>query len=191
MRLWTVQPVEVWKNLQEVGCYVCDKSKSESFEDPSFVKAYDWLVAKMEKRIGARPKGVEYPVWAWHTYDGRHCELDLNIDAYVSKGEEAVCLEVEIPDGQVLLSDFNNWHSVLNNTYCDRSLTEEEWEKETEWFSRLRGEERQKVKLDSWNRIFDITPRVTEFCSNGHFVQATFWSLKLEDVKKVRFFVGT
>lgn len=190
MRLWTIQPVEVWKLLQENGRYVCDKSKSECLEDYSFVTAYNWLVDEMENRIGVRPEDVEYPVWAWYAYDGVHGELDLDEEAYVSKDQEAVCLEVEIPDEEVVLTDFGNWHCVLNNGYCFNALSEDEWESEMEWFDSLESVEKKKVKVESWQRIFDTTRIVNDFVENGRYVQATFWSLKLEDVKKVRFFVG-
>ncbi|MBO5180041.1 MAG: DUF3841 domain-containing protein [Clostridia bacterium] len=190
MRLWTVQPVEVWKLLQENGRYVCDKTKSECLSDLTFVESYDWLVKEMEDRIGARDEDVEYPVWAWHTFDGKNDELDLDKESYVSAGEEAVCLEIEIPDNEVVLTDFNNWHCVLNNSYCASALSEEEWESEMKWFDSLERDEKKKVKEESWRRIFDITRIVNDFVENGMYVQATFWSLKLENVKKVRHFVG-
>lgn len=190
MRLWTVQPVEVWKLLQEKGLYVCDKAKSECLEDPYFVAAYDWLVAQMEDRVGARPEGVEYPVWAWYTYDGVHGELNLDKESYVGKGQKAVCLEIEIPDNEVVLTDFENWHCVLNNAYCSNALSEEEWDRDMEWYDSIGMEEQKKVKVESWQRVFDVTPIINDFVANGMYVQATFWSLKLENVRNVRFFVG-
>lgn len=190
MRLWTVQPVEVLKLLQEKGLYVCDKTKSECLEEPSFVAAYDWLVAQMEDKVGVRPEGVEYPVWAWYAYDGVHGELNLDKESYVAKGQEAVCLEVEIPDNEVVLTDFSNWHCVLNNSYCSDALNEDEWDSDMEWFDSLKGEEKEKAKVASWQRIFDITRISNDFAENGMYVQATFWSLKLENVKKVRYFIG-
>ena len=166
MRLWTVQPVEVWNLLQITGFYVCDASKSECLEEYSFGKAYDWLVSEMEKRIGSRPEGIEYPVWAWHTHDGKNSAPDLDEYDYVSNGSEAVCLEIEIPDEQVVLTDFINWHCVLNDSYCDEAITEEEWDKEMEWFDSLYGEERKKVKIDSWQRIFDTTRIHNDFITS-------------------------
>lgn len=57
-----------------------------------------------------------------------------------------VCIEFEIPDNQVLLSDFNAWHYVLNNSWNDDSKNEEEWEKMQDNFDKLDGETKTKIK---------------------------------------------
>jgi hypothetical protein len=98
-------------------------------------------------------------------------------------------LEIEIPDSQVLLSDYNNWHNVLNGWYNDNSMNRDEWEAEREWYRSLNGKEAEKALLESWERIFDVTPFE---CGDGWrrnacFVQATFWKFHLADVKKVQY----
>ena len=55
MRLWTIQPEEVWDILREKGVYRCDPDKCELLKidelNPKFGPAYNWLVNQMEKRI--------------------------------------------------------------------------------------------------------------------------------------------
>ena len=187
MILWTIQPLEVWKELNEKGYYVCDTKRAPCIIDGSFVDAYEWLVTVMNERC-KKPSGVECPVWAWHTTNWEHKKPDLRKSCYGKKGEKCVCLEIEIPDDEVILSDFEEWHRVLNDSYCDSSLSEEEWEKELKWFDNLPRDDREKVKRESWMNIFDVTPFENEWTVRGRYIQATFWRLNLNNVKKVQFF---
>ncbi|MEW3584057.1 DUF3841 domain-containing protein, partial [[Clostridium] symbiosum] len=41
---------------------------------------------------------------------------------------KCVCIEFEIDDNKVLLSDFDGWHFVLSNGYYDQSGSEDEAE---------------------------------------------------------------
>ena len=79
MRLWTIQSPEVYQLIEETGVYRCDpyqsgmltpidESKAGLELEKQFADSYDWLVRQMEKRIGPRPEGVVYPVWAWYQY---------------------------------------------------------------------------------------------------------------------------
>ena len=74
MILWTIQPLEVYKQIQEIGVYHCDFEKSflNDCRDQ-----YDWLVRQMKHRIGAPPEGVSYPVWAWYMWEGVRKKPDL------------------------------------------------------------------------------------------------------------------
>jgi hypothetical protein len=77
MRLWTIQPVEVWNMIQETGVYIADPDKAFCHGDKNCTRAYKWMVTQMEKRIGAKPEGVTYPVWAWHTQEYKHKKPDF------------------------------------------------------------------------------------------------------------------
>lgn len=192
MILWTIQPLSVWQELNKKGYFICNPKKAENLNESeyySFKDAYDWLNTQMELRVGKRPNGVQYPVWAWYRRDWKHKKPDLREAAYGKRGEKAVCLEIEIPDNQVLLSDYDYWHFVLNNWFLDNSTSEEEYDKMHDWFDSLPIEKKEKIKLESWNRIFDITPIENDWFSVGRYVQATFWCLKLSQVRKVQFFV--
>ena len=147
MRLWTVQPLDIIDIIKKQGYFVCTSEKSENYED--FKDAYDWLIIQMKNRGIKQPKGVELPIWAWHTFNGNHKKLDLRYGGLGIKGQRQACIEVEVPDNQVLLSDYNNWHFVLNNSWYDNSQNEEEWNQMQEWYDKLPVQEREKLKVES------------------------------------------
>ena len=192
MRLWTIQPIEVWEELNKKGYFICNPIKADYISDKewNFKEAYDWLVGQMEYRIGRRPNGVSYPIWAWHTRDWKHKKPDLRNIGLGNKGEKSVCIEVEVPDNQVVLTDFDVWHFVLNKWYFDDSYSEEEWEKLHAKYDRLDSDGKEKVKIQSWQKVFDVSPFQNEWCQRGRYIQATFWVLYLKDVKDVRFFTA-
>ena len=125
MVVWSIQPVAVYEKLMEDGVYRCDPEKIEFFDDENFRRCYDWLVSKMEEKIGKRPDGVTYPVWAW-LKKGERNRPDLRHERWNCgrKGERFVCMEIEIPDEKVVLSDFDTWSTMLSNSLV--SWSEEE-----------------------------------------------------------------
>lgn len=193
MKLWTIHPVEVWEWLQQQGFY--RGAKELVYED--FLDSYDWFIIEMEKRLGPRPEKESYPVWAWKQWNGVHIRPDLRFSSFLEKGTRGVRLEIDIPDEQVVLSDFDKWHYVLNYWYL------EENEEDGELFDKeikKRGLDYYQQKplpdpyyhqkiVDSWQRIFDIEPRNEEE-KRSLSIQAIFWELKLEQVRKVDFFVA-
>ena len=189
MLLWTMQPVEVYDALKKNGVYRCDITKSDYASYEQFTDAYDWMKEQLTDRCG-NPKHIKDMVWAWHTYDGKHKKPDLRHTGFGKKGEKEVCLEIDIPDNEVLLSDFDEWHNVLNRWFCDNSQNEEEWEHIQEELDNLPGDVRDKKIRESWQRIFDIKQYKTDWRSNGYYVQAVFWELKLEQIKKVQYFTA-
>ena len=170
MRIWTTQTVSFWNQLQEQGVVHCDTSKSWGSND--FKEAYDWMVAQMASRIGPAPEGVDYPIWGWQQVGCYKKEYHGSVTGY-SEEEGAVFITADIPDNLVLLSDFDDWHFVLNHMHTD---------------FRWRGKEadREAAIIKSWDTIFDLNRR-------GHWIrhrrnrtiQATFWELRLEWVTGV------
>lgn len=187
MKLWTMQPIKVWEKIEKDGVFHCDEKLSENNED--FKESYAWMVEQMDKRM-KHPNKCVLPVWAWHTYNWENKKPDLRESGFGNPKERCVCLELEIPDEEVLLSDFNAWHYVLNHSWFDDSKNEEEWDKLHEWFDNLPGEEREKLRIESWQKIFNVEPYEDEWSTNGRYVQAVFWELKKDHVKKVQFFTA-
>lgn len=163
MILWTIQEEEVYETIMQTGVYRCDFSKSYMQD---WKLQYDWIVSQMIDRIGNKPIGVDYPVWAWYQKKGKRKEPDLRWERWHCgwKGERFVCLEIEIPDRDVLLSDFNAWSGILNDGLL--SDTEEE-DEELERKNRLSEQERHKMKLKNWEGIFDITPFENDWTIRG------------------------
>lgn len=185
MIVWTIQPVEVYNQILEKGYFVCDGRKIDKW----FRKKYKWLSNEMKEKIGKPPKGVTYPVWAWHTRNFKNKRPDLRSSEYGNKGTKSVCIELEIPDNQVLLSDFDAWHFVLNNWYLNTDCWDEEtFDKDEEWLNSL-SEEQRNIEIEkSWQGIYNLEPKETTWMCRGKWIQATFWELKKEYIKDVKFF---
>ena len=190
MKLWTIQPVEVYEILMRDGLFTCDPKKAS---EPTFFDAYNWLVKKLEEKY-PKPKNVQYPIWAWFRFNSKEKKPDLRHSCYGPRGEKMVCLELEVPDEKVLLSDFDLWHFPLNNWWLDDCFHdgyyEEDYDKNHKWFKSLSEDEQRKEKEKSWEQIFNIEPYENDWISRGKYVQAVFWVLKKEYVKKAKRFTA-
>ena len=188
MKLWTIQKAEVLEILERDGIY---RTNTAACHNPDLSEAYDWLNTYLEKK-DIKPEGVDYPIWAWFRHDRKEKKPDLRKAAYAAPGTKCVCIELEIPDNKVLLSDYDAWHAVLNKWWIDDSTNEEEWDKNHDWFDTLSFEERKVLMEKSWEKIFDIELREdpTNWDSNGKYIQAVFWELRKEYVKKAQYFTA-
>ena len=186
MRLITIQDKPAYDNLCSTGTLRCNPELAEWLQVAEFRISYDWLVKQMERRIGTPPQGVIYPLWAWHTIDGKPAKTDLRRTVLNNYHGEQYALTIEIPDEQVLLSDEGNWHHVLNNCFLNGADNKADYEKTETWFDALQPNEKQKVKTMSWERIFDVEPFENDWHIRGHFVQATFWELRMDQIINAR-----
>ena len=73
MRLWTIQPIKVWNEIQNYGVYRCNPVLTTLDMDDE----YKWMIRKMVDRTGPPPEGVQYPVWAWYKQNGKYHKPDL------------------------------------------------------------------------------------------------------------------
>ena len=186
MKLWTMQTRDVWESLQRAGVFRCDTELCWMAAD--FPRAYAWLAREMTKRVGPPPQGVDWPVWAWYMQNGKHKKPDLRSErwGYGPGDEDYCCIELEIAPERVLLSDFDEWHIVLCNGLV--SDTEEEDIAQEALYESLSDEEKNAYKEKNWERVFDTSPLNNGWTTRGEWVQATFWELRREDVRAVRFF---
>lgn len=188
MRLWTIQPEKLYTELLREKVVSCKPELSAYLQEWGFESAYDWMVSQMEQRIGAATPGVKYPIWAWYTLEGKNEKPDLRKTEFRYYRENQACIELEVPDQDVLLSDECDWHIVLNNWYLIKDGTgDNEFDREYEWFKTLPETEQEIVKRKSWENIFHVRDENEE---PKQYVQATFWELRLEYVRGVRFFKG-
>ena len=193
MRLWTIQPVGVYEKLKSERVLHYDPTESELLVEVGevFRPAYDWLVEQMRVRVAPPPVDVQYPFWAWHTIDWKHKKPDLRLGTFRGYSGAQTCIELEIPDKDVLLSDEGMWHLVLNDGYYGKAQSDEEYEAEARWFDGLPPQEQLAVNHKSWEKIFEIDPPInTKWDIRGDFIQATFWELRLDQVVSVRYFTG-
>lgn len=187
MRIWSIQPESLYEQLKVDKVLHYDAK----FADEDFLPAYQWLARQMAVRTGPPPEGVLYPFWAWHTIDGKNQKPDLRRSEYKEYDARPVCLELEIPADKVLLSDFEAWHIVLNNSYYFYFSDEEEAHRIHAWFDSLPSDEQTGIRTKSWEKIFDVCPPNKDSGDDqGMYVQATFWALRLDQVVAVRRFNG-
>lgn len=187
MVLWTIQPEEVYELIQRTGLYHCALEKS-IFNDCK--EQYDWLVQEMKERIGKPPEGVSYPVWAWYMWEGARKKPDLRRERWGNgwKGDRFACMEIDIPDDRVVLSDFDVWSIILLHGLIADS--EEEVDRLDEEYESLPQEEKKKYREHNWKIAFDLTYVDNGWMHRGDSIQATFWELRKEDIKKVWFFIS-
>ena len=61
MRLWTIQGIEIYEQLQRDGMAYCTIPAWS--DDEKFMKAYHWMADQMRQRIGEPPiKDIKYPM---------------------------------------------------------------------------------------------------------------------------------
>ena len=189
MRLWTIQGIDIYNQLQREGIAYC--TKPYFGDDEMFVDAYHWMAKQMRQRIGEPPvSGLEYPLWAWYQYDSIKKRQPPRSPHEMSEGLSAY-MEIEIPDNQVLLSDYINWHNVLLKcALADGKRIEKMRDKlDNAAGRRLRFKECpltvQKEIEKSWEAVFDLDRRdqdVGLHHKRNRSIQATFWVLRHENI---------
>ena len=187
MILWTIQPLEVYELIQHTGVYHCDFSRSVLSD---FGEQYDWLVNAMKDRIGDPPEGVSYPVWAWYMWEGVRKKPDLRKERWGNgwKGEQYACMEIDIPEKDVVLSDFDSWSIILLHGLLADS--EEEDNRLEQIYDSLSEKDRKVFRDKNWEKAFDLTYVDNKWVHRGDSIQATFWELRKEDIREVRFFTA-
>lgn len=185
MILWTCQEEAVYNELLKTGVYRCDINLS-SMKD--CCEKYDWLVRQMKQRIGPPPEQVTYPVWAIYQQDDKRRKPDLRRERWEvgCDGERFACIEIEIPDRDVLLSDFDAWCMLLSDFLI--SDTEQEDRCLEAQYEALSPSEKRRMKEKNRERVFNLSPLNNGWARRGYEIQATFWELRLEQVRDVRFF---
>lgn len=195
MRLWTIQGIEIYEMLQRDGYAYC--TKPSWGDDEKFMYAYHWMARQMKQRIGEPPiAAIEYPIWAWYQYHSAKRKKPSRSWKDIQEGISAY-MEIEIPDKDVLLSDFSAWHHPLNQWCLDNWRT---IDKKTDLLEKETGRrfdfqdypiEIQEEIVKSWDAVFDINRRDKEVMGRTHkknrSIQATFWMLRPEYVQSVEF----
>lgn len=191
MRLWSIQPEEVAAAIARGDTYTCDPELSPHVGDKDyremFVGAYQWISGRLAK-VTPRPEGVVYPAWAWHTWDGHRSAPDLSHEMFEGEREGHVILELEVPDAEVLLTDYIMYIFVLNRQAAFLDEEYEEWEargEDDDYFDIrfFMGERCRYFLEDSWNKhvvVKNVEP------INSDTIQACFWQIKPEYVVRTR-----
>lgn len=181
MIVWSVQPKSVLADLEQYGTIRCDLSRSFNLSKTDSLKQpYQWLMKKMEERIGKRPEGVFYPIWAWHTWDFERKAPPSDSAAFLERTEDKVAFTLDIPKKEVVLTDFDAWQYVLNGWLLTLTLSDQKQRALETYLDTLNEKQWVETIEASWNLVFLTDPVCTPEYHRGKYVQATFWELKKE-----------
>lgn len=189
MKLWTIQGIDIYEQLMKEGYVFC--TKPQFADSPSFIRSYQWMAMQMRERIGEPPvKVIEYPMWAWFQYNSAKDKKPPRNPANIREGLSAY-MEIELPQTDILLSDFQCWHHVLNGWYITQN---KKLGKKIDSLDKQAGKllgfedypiDIQKEIESEWPLVFDIDKQNRWFApqrKRNKSIQATFWMLKKENV---------
>ena len=128
MQLWMICPWQTLETLRAASELHC----KPLHQDRQGKLAYDWMRALMRRRIC----GYKGPSmwWAWHTIHGiQSSRPDLRSRRWHwdPPGSTWARIGIDVPEEEVLLSEFHLWHAPLNRTYCSYNEAEHD-----EWWAR-------------------------------------------------------
>ena len=197
LTLWTIQSRDFYEQLQKKGVIHTDIELSDLYD--SFSYEYLWMAEQMKQRIGKpNNKDILLPIWGWYQFNGKRKRRDLRSSGLGKKGDKMVQIEFEISPNQVLLSDFDAWHVVLNRQYFgdtdeDEDIFYNKCQEIDIWHGTDdRANEMLLEMKKSWENVFDLDKCIQrDFTTkDSQSIQATFWELKAEWIRKVDFFTA-
>lgn len=207
MELWTLQHADAYKKLLRDGC-LCANEETLCFmpEDGVAYDAYLWMVEQLRNKAPSPAADVRFPMWAWAKYGKPSGKPDMRRRAHAARGTPLVRLRIDVPEQDLLLSDFSLWHYVLNYWYLPEDETD------ADEFNRILDESDIMVtdlndfkKTDaplpllremiesSWTRIFDIEKEDKGFlygANDEKYIQAVFWRLSLDHILSAEPFIA-
>lgn len=177
MHLFTEQPLVVWQIIKDNHCYHPDPNNLDvmSHLDQDFADAYNWLINQFNQQI-PKPNQGTIPIWWWLDNGVRPKEFQEDIPPKPVK----VIIEANYPKNQVLLSNFEKWHYVLNKWYLPDDInnnSDEYYNKIDQWFDHLSSYQQQIEMQESWQQIFNLDDQWP--------IQANTWSIDLVNINKV------
>ncbi len=198
MRVYTIQPVAFYDELMRNGIVYCDR---ESWIAKEYRVQYEWMAQQMRQRIGEPPlPQIQYPIWVWYQYISKKRPVPTMSSKDILPGEtQAVMMELEVPENEVLLSNFSLWHLPMNYAGICLKREKRQYENELQKYEDLLREYRplneypnevQQI-LKTWERVFDLDlrdPYEETRMRKNQIIQGTIWSLRKEWVKVAHFF---
>ena len=191
MIIWSIQTERAWKNLQREGRLIAHAHHQAD----NWPEAYRWITGQLSKRIGPSPVNEAAPLWGWYQWmDEKNKRPDLrSVRHHWAPPDNYVLLECDLPDDQVLLSDFDAWHIVLNNGYMPLDEKSDDiFHQKLEQAGWKSGQPKPKNFLHeirkSWDHIFDLDAMKGPYWNDTpqKSIQACFWEIPLHKVKSIR-----
>lgn len=180
MIIRSVQKREVLDSVMSTGVAYCTdvRTMADDPDFPLFSVAYRWMSEQMERRIpSGKPERAQSPFWGWAQYGNSRKVYRMDQKQY--SPEEYVLLTLDIPEDQLLLSDFDLWHYPLNGCACTDSRELRKCQGQD--FLSLPEDLRNAI-MKSWERIFDLRTqdRFQRRKRRNRYIQATFWQIRRE-----------
>jgi hypothetical protein len=193
MRVWTIQPLGVWRSLCRQGSLQVspDALKYGGYIPP----AYEWLQSQLAKRLSCYTGHLPWWVYCQKPDLRRHRHA-------LRSGVVGVRLELEVSEASLLTFPSWAWHQVFCEDYL--ALTREEYD---QWMAGLRracpDEDvwpppepwRSQVEA-SWERLFSA--ELPSLSWNWDYewarkpsTEGVLETIRLDDVRRVRHFSGT
>ncbi len=150
MRLYTVQHKLALDEILNGANFYCD----EKFADVDFKKAYNWLKVQMERILKCKIPTNLYPIWFHSCIQAFGFEVENQDELdnlFYFKEKDYYLLEFEIPDDMLVMSDYEKWHCVLNNSFLDKGFYKPY--DEIEPFKSYSSSEIE----ESWKEVFNIS----------------------------------
>ena len=199
MRLYTFQSLALYETLCRDRTIhsrplnykdSCLNNWSETFK---FQVAYDWICNQMQQRGMVRPAPDVYPVWAyrqWYHPDRPRPDLRSTMARNVYGLERCAFMTLEIPDEEVLLTDYDWWVCCLNYSLIGNQHQSDAFDRRLRqaglwaFASEPHPPPFHEEVLSSWQKVFDICldRKRARRRKLGQTIQATFWTLKAEHV---------
>ena len=200
MKLYTFQPNFIWEAIQKDGFYhpfdLFEKDeflKNELNQSWGFIKAYDWLKEKMLQNGIVHKQHNDHLIWAWYQWYGNKNKPDKRYSSvYAFHDQPFVMMELEIDPSRVFLTDYDAWHYVLNYWLLAKEKEVENFSKSYNYYKEkpLNNKKADLKVQQSWDVIldFDKCRTLLEYSKEQQSIQATFFEIFKEDVKKVHYF---
>lgn len=205
MKLVTFQKKEVANLLEKNGRFCVSQEFVTSGNYDFFAPAYSWMIDKMNKRIKNRCQDSVFPIWCWRN------ELDdlydIDYQEFFPKGTEVAKISLNVDSEDVLLSDYDGYHYVLNNSFLGETESAENIFNDKnikifeERFKSLNSKIvvhsvmhkiRAKAIKKSWDRCLDLDKLLWfhHGDKSKRHIQGTIWEIRKEQVEKIEILVS-
>jgi len=208
MILHSVITEQEYDILKKEGRLFCDEKKAYLPNSYKVIYlAYEFMANKLNNKYSLSNihKNIKFPRWGWQQILG---ETDMNkVDDYhfVNHPEETTYrLSIEIPNEQVLLSDFDVWHCCLNGfpVFSQKQSDEMDYfvyNVLKKNYSDILVDNSGNIVIDnikkkiyqSWNKIFDPTFNDIDYVYEKRTWQGVFWYIDIKQVIDVKSFYMT
>ena len=182
MKLFTYQSKEAYEKLQKEGelkitslldCKTYMKHEpNDKFNINPFRFPYALIRYLMKQNLKVQTEETVFPIWAWKKWE-KHERPNRKLNK-LNKG--MVLIYFEIPDEEVFLSDFDIYENILCGGL--NFIYEDEAERE----AAIKPSKTDEEIFEDCKKFF--TP---EILAKATSIQATFYKLRLDQVKKVKF----